>query len=131
MKRALARTSLLAFGLIAALLFVAASARADEGAPDDRVVKVDLNQATVDELCELPGIGPKRAEAIVARRRARPFTRVTQLLEVKGIGGKTLARLRPLVFIGKPGRVRASRAHPLVQGAPEGTEADAGPGHGG
>lgn len=56
---------------------------------------LDLNHASAEELTQLPGIGPKRAEAIVARRKQRPFTRVTQLLEVKGIGKRTLERLRP------------------------------------
>jgi competence protein ComEA len=56
---------------------------------------LDLNHATAEELTQLPGIGPKRAEAIVARRKERPYTRVTQLLEVKGIGKRTLERLRP------------------------------------
>ncbi len=60
---------------------------------------VDLNSAGADELCTLPGIGPKKAEAILAFRSKRPFTRVTQLLEVKGIGKRTLDRLRPLVVV--------------------------------
>ena len=42
------------------------------------------------ELCTLPGIGPKKAEAIIAAREKRRFTRVTQLLRVKGIGLKTI-----------------------------------------
>jgi competence protein ComEA len=61
---------------------------------------VDLNQAGIDELCTLPGIGRKKAEAIVALRDRRPLTRVTQLLQVKGIGHKTLQKLKPRVVIG-------------------------------
>lgn len=61
---------------------------------------LDLNAAPVTELQGLPGIGPKKAEAIVALRERRPFTRVTQLLEVRGIGKKTLERLRALVVVG-------------------------------
>ena len=87
---------------------------------------LDLNQASVEDLCELPGIGPKKAEAIVEKRRHRRFTRVTQLLEVKGIGQRTLARLRPLIFVGKAGAVRTPAAHPLLQGAPEKSAADGG-----
>jgi competence protein ComEA len=60
---------------------------------------VDLNTATVEQLCTLPGIGAKKAAAIQAYRSKRPFTRVTQLLEVKGIGRRTLERLRPLVVV--------------------------------
>jgi competence protein ComEA len=60
---------------------------------------IDLNQADVDALCRLPGIGRKKAEAIVALRERRPFTRVTQLLQVKGIGPKTLQKLKPRIVI--------------------------------
>ena len=60
---------------------------------------VELNRATVEELQSLPGIGLKKAEAIIAQREKRPFTRVTQLLLVKGIGQKTLTRLKPRLAV--------------------------------
>ena len=60
---------------------------------------VDLNSASVAELCTLPGIGPKKAEAVVAARTRRPFVRVTQLLQVKGIGPKLLSRIKRLVTV--------------------------------
>ena len=50
----------------------------------------------------MPGIGPKKAEAIIALRQKRPFTRVTQLLQVKGIGPKTLEKLKPKVTLTLP-----------------------------
>lgn len=109
-------------GFLALSLLFAAAAKAEE--PQ----RVDLNHASVEELRTLPGIGPKRAQAIVEYRARRPFTRVTQLLEIRGIGRKTLARLRPLVFVGRPGEVALPRPHPLAQGAPESVpvEGDAG-----
>lgn len=66
--------------------------------------RVDVNSATVEELCTLPGIGPKKAEAIIALREKRPLTRLTQLLLVRGIGKKTLEKLRPEVEFGPPKR---------------------------
>ncbi len=60
---------------------------------------VNLNAASVDELCTLPGIGRKKAEAIVALRSRRALKRVTQLLQVKGIGPRTLQRLKPLLTV--------------------------------
>lgn len=78
--------------VLAACLQVGAAA--GDASPEKPFV-VDLNHATAEELGRLPGVGPKRAEAILARRKQAPFTRVTQLLEVKGIGKKTLERLRP------------------------------------
>lgn len=64
------------------------------------VEPVDLNSAPVEQLQGLPGIGPKKAEAIIALRHQRAFSRVSQLLEVRGIGRKTLERLKPLVRVG-------------------------------
>ncbi|KIG12775.1 hypothetical protein DB30_01036 [Enhygromyxa salina] len=52
---------------------------------------VDLNTATATELASLAGIGPKLAERIIA---GRPYPRVDDLLEVKGIGPKRLAAIR-------------------------------------
>jgi competence protein ComEA len=59
---------------------------------------VDINLATGQQLLGLPGIGPAIAGRIVAYRDAHgPFAAVSELDKVKGIGPKTLARLRPLV----------------------------------
>jgi competence ComEA-like helix-hairpin-helix protein len=85
----------LAMVMLAALLWSGAT-RALEP------VAVDLNQATVEQLERLPGIGPKKAEAIVELRKKKPFTRITQLMEVRGIGRKTLDRLRPYVRVAEP-----------------------------
>jgi competence protein ComEA len=58
--------------------------------------KLNLNAATADALMELPGIGPKTAQRILADRRTHgPYRRISDLIRVKGIGPKTLARLLP------------------------------------
>jgi competence protein ComEA len=63
--------------------------------PDDPVV---LNAATIDDLRRLPGIGEKRAAAMIAlRERLGRFRAVEDLLKVKGIGRAMLRRIRPLV----------------------------------
>ncbi|SDC30028.1 helix-hairpin-helix domain-containing protein [Shouchella lonarensis] len=52
---------------------------------------LNLNTATVDELTTLQGIGPARAEAIVAYREEHgPFESVEALTNVSGIGAKSL-----------------------------------------
>ena len=62
---------------------------------------VDLNRATESELDVLPGVGPATAAAIVAHRGANgPFSRVDDLLEVRGIGPAKLEALRDLVTAG-------------------------------
>lgn len=61
---------------------------------------IDLNRASAAELTRLPGIGQKRAEAIVAFRESQGgFQSVTQLLRIKGIGRAMLRKLRLLVTI--------------------------------
>jgi competence ComEA-like helix-hairpin-helix protein len=64
--------------------------------------RVDLNKATLQELCTLPGIGPKRAKAIIDQREKRPFSRITQLLKIKGIGHRTLKRLKGRITVHGP-----------------------------
>ena len=61
---------------------------------------VDLNRATAEELRALPGIGPVMAERIVAFRQQRGrFRKLEELMEVKGVGARTFARLKPLTTI--------------------------------
>lgn len=63
---------------------------------------LDLNSATESQLAsQLPGIGPAKAALIVQFRNTHgAFTRVEQLQQVKGIGPKTLEKLRTLVSVG-------------------------------
>lgn len=60
---------------------------------------VNINTATSEELQRLPGIGPKKAEDIIAYRQKRPFTRISQLAKIKGIGPKTLENLKPYIIL--------------------------------
>jgi competence protein ComEA len=56
---------------------------------------VYLNSASREELISLSGIGEKKADAILAfRKQVGKFTSVEQLLDVKGIGPKTLEKNR-------------------------------------
>ena len=64
--------------------------------------KIDVNRAGIDQLRTLPGIGPTLAARIVEARQRQPFRSVEDLRRVKGIGAKTLERLRPHVTVGPP-----------------------------
>jgi competence ComEA-like helix-hairpin-helix protein len=61
---------------------------------------IDLNEATLQELQRLPGIGPTLATRIVEQRDREPFQAVEDLRRVKGIGARTLDKLRPYVAVG-------------------------------
>jgi len=61
---------------------------------------LDLNSAQRSQLEQLPGIGEKRAQAILDYREAHGgFHSVSQLLQIKGIGRAMLRKLRPLVTV--------------------------------
>ena len=55
-------------------------------------VRVSVNSASMAELDTLPGVGPVTAALIIA---GRPYNSFEDLLNVKGIGPKTLEKLRP------------------------------------
>lgn len=61
--------------------------------------KVSINTATLDELMSLPGIGEKRALEIIEFRKSKPFNNFEDLLNISGIGDKTLEKLKDLVKV--------------------------------
>jgi competence protein ComEA len=62
---------------------------------------VDINSADADTLAaELTGIGAAKAAAIVAYREANgPFKRLEDLMNIKGVGQKTLEKNRANLVI--------------------------------
>jgi len=65
--------------------------------------KIVLNTAEVADLTKLPGVGAKRAQAILElRARLGRFRKVTDLLRVRGIGVKGLRKIEPLVVLDLP-----------------------------
>ena len=61
---------------------------------------LDVNRAAVGDLELLPGVGPALAQRIVAHRLEHgAFASIDALAQVRGIGPKTLERLRPLLAI--------------------------------
>ncbi len=62
---------------------------------------VDLNAADQSSLETLPGVGPATAQAILAHLAQNgPFTRLEDLLEVRGIGPAKLELIRPYATVG-------------------------------
>ena len=66
--------------------------------PEDR--RIELNTATLDELCTLKGIGPVKAQAILDyREKYGGFVCVEEIMEVKGIGEKTYNKIKEYLYI--------------------------------
>jgi len=83
------------FHRIAALALALALSLASAGAAVAAETKVDINTATAAELTELPGVGEALAQRIVEyREKQGPFTAPEQLMNVRGIGEKSFAKLR-------------------------------------
>ena len=64
----------------------------------DYKIKVDLRVASETILTSIPGIGPKKAKQIVEYREKYGFKSKTDLMNIKGIGKKTYARLEDYFF---------------------------------
>jgi competence protein ComEA len=78
--------------LAAALLAASPALAAKKALPPGE--RIDLNRASVSELMRLPGVGEKRAQAIVAHRAKQPFRRAEDVLAVKGLGKAWFAKAR-------------------------------------
>ena len=94
--RALARAVLVAAALLAASPALAAK----KGLPPGE--RIDLNRATVSELMRVPGVGEKKAQAIVARRQRQPFRRAEDVLAVKGLGPGWFAKVKANLVVSPP-----------------------------
>ncbi len=85
--------------IIAAALLAAAPALAAGKAlpPGERI---DLNRAPVTELMRLPGLGVKRAQAIVSHRQRHPFRRPEDVMAVKGLGKAWFHKVKGNLVVG-------------------------------
>lgn len=84
----------LAIVLCAGLIFAPITLLAQAGsAPSGE--KVNLNTATLEQLQTLPGVGPAIAKSIVEyRNKVGKFTKIEDILNVKGIGEKKFQRMK-------------------------------------
>ena len=62
--------------------------------------KINVNNASKGELMRLPGIGDKLSDKIIAYRSIYGgFRTIDDLQSVKGIGVKTVAKLKPYATV--------------------------------
>ena len=70
--------------------------------------KVNINQASAEQLAFLPRVGAKAAQKVVDYRKAKgPFARPEDLMEVKGFGEKKFEQLRPYLTVSGPTTLEA------------------------
>ncbi len=65
--------------------------------------RLDINRATLEQLDQILGIGPKKAQLIIDYREAnKGFRAVEELLNISGIGDKIYSGLKGYVCVGEP-----------------------------
>jgi len=64
------------------------------------LVTININKADNKTLCQLPGIGHKKASAIIAYRQQHgKFKSVKDLLNIKGVNDKLIDKLKPHIVL--------------------------------
>ena len=62
--------------------------------------KININEASVDELQDIPGIGEVRAQAIADyREESGGFKSIEDIQEVPGIKGKTFEKIADYITV--------------------------------
>ena len=56
--------------------------------------KIDINKASIEQLDSLKGIGHSKAVAIIEYRKQHPFTKIEDIMKVKGIGKKLFEKMK-------------------------------------
>lgn len=103
----------------------------DTQTPREARYRVDINCRRWAEFANLPSIGEKTAQAIVKHGQAiGGFRSVDQLIEVKGVGVKTLNKITPFLVNGRQTEAPLENLPPNHSGRADQPSADIAPAEG-
>lgn len=79
-------------------------------ADDASAKKIDINSASMKELQTLPQIGAAVAQRIVDyREKHGKFSKIEEIMKVKGIGEKTFLKIKPLITVGQESKTKKEK----------------------
>ena len=110
---------LCAWGFFLVTLLALASSAAAQKKPPAK--PVDINTASIEQLQQLPGVGPVIARSIFDfRRKSGPFKRPEDLLSIRGISENRYKAIAPYIVVSqvKPSTTAAKPAPTVKPSAP-------------
>ena len=94
------KTAFFAFSLVVCLALALAPVALAQKGKATSTEKVNLNTATVEQLQTLPGVGPAMAKRVLEyRTKVGKFTKVEEILNVKGFGEKRFQKIKDRLLI--------------------------------
>ena len=97
-----------ATGLALAMAVLLVSGTAMAAGKPAPTAKVNLNTASIEQLTTLPGVGPKLAARIVEyRQKSGTFRSTQELINVKGVGEKSFAKIEAWLTVGEAPKAAA------------------------
>jgi hypothetical protein len=102
---------LIALAIALAMALMPSQGAAQTAKTPSATAKVDLNNASAQELEELPGVGKATAKKIVA---GRPYSSVADLSKA-GVSKKTIDKLTPLVTVGAASTAATAAPPPVAK----------------